>query len=114
MTAVSSLGRSFCRRASTIAGRSNMPSCPDTMRNSILENTVVTREHLTPDLKLRLMTPDLKVWHLNPEDERGGGRDALGPALRHDPFWAIYWPGGQALARYHLFGVFVVHCIIFT
>ncbi|KPP64652.1 hypothetical protein Z043_116982 [Scleropages formosus] len=58
----------------------------------ILENTeVVSGNSLTPEISLRLFTPNCKFWHERAE---------LWPFA--DPFWAIYWPGGQALARYLL------------
>ncbi|KAL4624980.1 hypothetical protein GN956_G17747 [Arapaima gigas] len=58
----------------------------------ILENTeVVSGNSLTPEIQLRLFTPNCKFWYERPE---------LWPLA--DPFWAVYWPGGQALARYLL------------
>lgn len=60
------------------------------VRRFILDNTeVVGQNSLTPELKLRLLTPNCRFWRERPE---------LWPF--HDPFWAIYWPGGQALSRY--------------
>lgn len=60
------------------------------VRRFILDNTeVVGLNSLTPELKLRLLTPNCRFWRERPE---------LWPF--HDPFWAIYWPGGQALSRY--------------
>lgn len=60
------------------------------VRRFILDNTeVVGQDSLTPELKLRLLTPKCRFWRERPE---------LWPF--HDPFWAIYWPGGQALSRY--------------
>ncbi|MBN3295265.1 ETKMT methyltransferase, partial [Amia calva] len=46
---------------------------------------------MTPEIQLRLFTPTCRFWHARPE---------LWPFT--DPYWAIYWPGGQALARYLL------------
>uniref|UniRef100_A0A667XXB1 Electron transfer flavoprotein beta subunit lysine methyltransferase n=1 Tax=Myripristis murdjan TaxID=586833 RepID=A0A667XXB1_9TELE len=46
---------------------------------------------LTPEIKLRLFTPECTFWHARPE---------LWPFT--EPYWAIYWPGGQALSRYLL------------
>ncbi|XP_075712030.1 electron transfer flavoprotein beta subunit lysine methyltransferase [Rhinoderma darwinii] len=61
------------------------------LQSFILHNTEVVTEHLTPQIKLLLLTPRCKYWHLRPEHWPYG-----------DPYWAIYWPGGQALARYLL------------
>lgn len=60
------------------------------VRRFILDNTeVVGQNTLTPELKLRLLTANCRFWRERPE---------LWPF--QDPFWAIYWPGGQALSRY--------------
>lgn len=54
------------------------------------ENTEVTSSgHLTPEIRLRLLTPRCRFWREKPDLWPYG-----------DPFWAIYWPGGQALSRY--------------
>ncbi len=71
-----------------------------TLRSSVLRHTVPTRSHLTPELTLQLMTPEVEAWHRRPEELRGrGGEGGRNIALSRDPYWAIYWPGGQALAR---------------
>ncbi|XP_075985892.1 electron transfer flavoprotein beta subunit lysine methyltransferase-like isoform X2 [Anticarsia gemmatalis] len=57
----------------------------------ILKHTLVSRRHLTPELALRLITPDCPLW-----------RAGEGDVPFKDPFWAFYWPGGQATARYIL------------
>ncbi|XP_017569180.1 electron transfer flavoprotein beta subunit lysine methyltransferase [Pygocentrus nattereri] len=58
----------------------------------ISENTEIVRgQSLTPEISLRLFTPKCRFWTERPE---------LWPFP--EPFWAIYWPGGQALARYLL------------
>ncbi|KAL6474369.1 hypothetical protein MHYP_G00179300 [Metynnis hypsauchen] len=58
----------------------------------ISENTEIVRgRSLTPEISLRLFTPKCRFWTERPE---------LWPFP--EPFWAIYWPGGQALARYLL------------
>lgn len=62
------------------------------VRRFILDNTEEVGQHsLTPEVKLRLLTPSCRFWRDRPE---------LWPF--HDPYWAIYWPGGQALSRYRL------------
>nr|XP_011744066.1 electron transfer flavoprotein beta subunit lysine methyltransferase isoform X2 [Macaca nemestrina] len=56
------------------------------------ENTEITSSgSLTPEIQLRLLTPRCKFWW---------ERADLWP--HSDPYWAIYWPGGQALSRYLL------------
>nr|XP_032521856.1 electron transfer flavoprotein beta subunit lysine methyltransferase-like [Danaus plexippus plexippus]XP_032521857.1 electron transfer flavoprotein beta subunit lysine methyltransferase-like [Danaus plexippus plexippus] len=54
-----------------------------------LQHTALTRNHLTPEILLRLVTPGCPLW---------SSRDSP----FEDPFWAFYWPGGQATARYIL------------
>lgn len=57
----------------------------------ILKHTMASRAHLTPELVLRLVTPACPLW------------GAAGEQLPFkDPYWAFYWPGGQATARYIL------------
>lgn len=66
-------------------------SCLDLKMKAYLEeNTEVTSSgSLTPEIQLRLLTPRCKFWW---------ERADLWPYS--DPYWAIYWPGGQALSRY--------------
>ncbi|XP_072001375.1 electron transfer flavoprotein beta subunit lysine methyltransferase isoform X2 [Engystomops pustulosus] len=61
------------------------------LQSFILHNTEVVTDHLTPEIRLHLLTPRCKYWHLRPEHWPYA-----------EPYWAIYWPGGQALARYLL------------
>lgn len=59
------------------------------VRAFLEENTEVTSSgHLTPEIRLRLLTPRCRFWKEKPDLWPYG-----------DPFWAIYWPGGQALSR---------------
>ncbi|VDM72919.1 unnamed protein product [Strongylus vulgaris] len=57
----------------------------------ILRNTLISSESLTPEIRLRLITEQSSLWRSKPE---------LCPFV--DPFWAFYWPGGQAVTRYIL------------
>lgn len=61
----------------------------------IEENTKITRNHLTPEIALRLITPECRLFHepITDESER---------IFENDPFWGFYWPGGQALSRFIL------------
>lgn len=52
---------------------------------------VVKDKSLTPEIRLNLFTPNCQFWHARPE---------TWPFP--DPYWAIYWPGGQALTRFLL------------
>ncbi|RUS83314.1 hypothetical protein EGW08_008936, partial [Elysia chlorotica] len=61
------------------------------LRCLIGQHTRLSRDHLTPELVLHLLTPACHLWHANHEN-----------SPLDDPFWAFYWPGGQALTRYIL------------
>lgn len=61
------------------------------LKDHIFEETRVSQEHLTPELSLHLITPACPLWTAPPH---------LVPFP--DPFWAFYWPGGQAVSRYIL------------
>lgn len=72
-----------------LRGLSRSSPSDDLIRRFIAENTeVVVGESLTPELKLRLFTPKCRFWSEKPD---------VWPF--DDPYWAIYWPGGQALSR---------------
>ncbi|KAK6192020.1 hypothetical protein SNE40_003574 [Patella caerulea] len=66
-------------------------STRDDVAALIEQNTEISTDHMTPEIKLRLITPNCHLWHSNGDDS---------PFL--EPFWAFYWPGGQALTRYIL------------
>ena len=46
------------------------------------------RSQLIPELSLHLLTPKDSIWHQEHHGEN------------QEPFWAIFWPGGQVLTRY--------------
>lgn len=50
----------------------------------------VSRSHMTPELPLYLLTPSCRLYTAKEEPDLG------------DPWWAIFWPGGQVLARFIL------------
>jgi len=52
-------------------------------------NTEISLKHFTPELKLHLITPNCRLWLSGPEE-----------CPFHDPYWAFYWPGGQAMTRF--------------
>ncbi|KIH44144.1 hypothetical protein ANCDUO_25840, partial [Ancylostoma duodenale] len=74
---------------------------------SILRNTLISSESLTPELRLRLITEQSSLWRSTPD---------LCPFV--DPFWAFYWPGGQAVTRqvlgFEYFGLKVSYSIFLT
>ncbi|XP_071534939.1 electron transfer flavoprotein beta subunit lysine methyltransferase-like isoform X2 [Panulirus ornatus] len=57
----------------------------------IIAETNLSSEHLTPELRLHLITQSCRLWTSYPQDS---------PFL--EPFWAFYWPGGQAVSRFVL------------
>ena len=65
-------------------------------RRFIEDNTEVSRDHLTPELALRLITPKCRLWSLPYDEEESKCDKSAGVT---DPYWAFYWPGGQALTR---------------
>ncbi|XP_075217582.1 electron transfer flavoprotein beta subunit lysine methyltransferase-like [Lycorma delicatula] len=76
---------SVCMR---VLQMNSMKSC--TIKK-IKECTMLSRDHLTPEIELHLITPDCYLWSASEEQ-----------SPFQDPFWAFYWPGGQALSRYVL------------
>lgn len=69
-----------------------------TIRGEILSNTVLSRQHLTPEIALHLITPQCDIYHRPVE----AGSDSKAFPFSMDPFWGFYWPGGQALTRFIL------------
>ncbi|XP_069678440.1 electron transfer flavoprotein beta subunit lysine methyltransferase-like isoform X3 [Periplaneta americana] len=57
----------------------------------IKQHTVISTDHMTPEIKLHLITPSCELWTANADN-----------IAFKDPFWAFYWPGGQAVARFLL------------
>ncbi|XP_064093472.1 electron transfer flavoprotein beta subunit lysine methyltransferase-like isoform X2 [Macrobrachium nipponense] len=86
-------GLSFFSRTRFSTGCNNEPSksVGKTYRDHILAETDLSRDHLTPEIQLYLITQNCRLWRARPEDS---------PFC--EPFWAFYWPGGQALSRYLL------------
>ena len=60
-------------------------------KSSILCHTKLSRNHMTPELELALVTPDCAAYRQKPEK-----------FPFQEPYWAFYWPGGQVLTRYIL------------
>jgi hypothetical protein len=66
-----------------------------TLSNKLtLSNLEICSSDLVPELKLHLLTPSHKLWH-----EQSNFTEA---EVSDEPFWAIFWPGGQVLTRFLL------------
>ncbi|XP_014275666.1 electron transfer flavoprotein beta subunit lysine methyltransferase [Halyomorpha halys] len=61
------------------------------LRSLIRKCTEVSDNHMTPEIKLHLITPSCSLWHSN-----------IDKCIFVDPYWGFYWAGGQALSRYIL------------
>lgn len=59
------------------------------------ETEISTQKNLTPEIKLRLITENCRLFHATSEELE---------KLKEfsDPFWGFYWPGGQSISRYIL------------
>ena len=62
-----------------------------------------TRTKLVPEMELRLLTSSHKLWHepLNNNFEDSISNENTTTTII-EPFWSIFWPGGQVLSRYIL------------
>uniref|UniRef100_A0A182P9W0 ETFB lysine methyltransferase n=1 Tax=Anopheles epiroticus TaxID=199890 RepID=A0A182P9W0_9DIPT len=70
------------------------------VRRKILSNTVLSRQHMTPEIALHLITPDCAIYHQPVGADHSTSCADTG--FSADPFWGFYWPGGQALTRFIL------------
>ena len=57
----------------------------------ILTNTIIKSKPLVPEIKLHLIDKTCAWYH-----------QSSVPELSCDPFWAVFWPGGQVLSRFIL------------
>lgn len=60
----------------------------------VVANTEIVTPTLLPEIRLRLATEIVPIWHAT--------ETALAELNVPPPYWAFCWPGGQALARYVL------------
>ncbi|XP_046822532.1 electron transfer flavoprotein beta subunit lysine methyltransferase-like isoform X2 [Vespa crabro] len=67
--------------------------------DTILKYTEITNDHMTPDLKLFLLTPRCSLYH-DPFDKVKKEFDQVEKQTFTNPFWSIYWPGGQGLVKF--------------
>ena len=68
----------------------------------IASETRVVRPKMVPEIGLHLITEDMAVWNSSFEDSIS--RSKFHPIFSENegPFWAVFWPGGQTLARFIL------------
>ncbi|XP_065368490.1 electron transfer flavoprotein beta subunit lysine methyltransferase-like [Calliphora vicina] len=83
-------GRVFSRGTHVMSGLQNKQ-----IEENILKETKISREHLTPEIPLYLITPECRLFH-EPQ------LDVENRIFENDPFWAFYWPGGQAISKFVL------------
>ena len=74
-----------------------IPDTPEARRAFIAANTRLQQPPHTPELTLHLADEITPIWKLTEE--------ALEEIGLPPPFWAFAWAGGQALARYVLYGL---------
>lgn len=74
---------------------SGLTSTQTELISLIANETEVSKNHLTPEIKLRLITNRCSIWNAREND-------AKLVQLGMEPFWGFYWPGGQALTRFLL------------
>ena len=72
--------------------QSDFVSAATISKDIIDANLQRSRQHLTPELDLYLLTSSCPMYHA-PADHHPLASSSS------DPWWAIYWPGGQVLAR---------------
>ncbi|XP_071790277.1 electron transfer flavoprotein beta subunit lysine methyltransferase-like [Asterias amurensis] len=79
--------------------RRGMSTSSGSAEQFILDNSEISRDHLTPEIALHLMSPSSSgLWDASIEESSA----VLMENGISDPFWAFYWPGGQTLTRYLL------------
>ncbi|XP_015178460.1 PREDICTED: protein N-lysine methyltransferase METTL20-like isoform X2 [Polistes dominula] len=67
--------------------------------DTILKYTEITNDHMTPDLKLFLLTPRCSLYY-DSFDKIKQKLDQVEIQTLTNPFWSIYWPGGQGLVKF--------------
>lgn len=90
----------FTRRISKNTTSNNIETSKDKISCAILKHTEVTRNHMTPEIRLLLLTSNCELYHAPIEQILGFTEIERKVFL--EPFWSIYWPGGQALTRFVL------------
>ena len=72
------------------------------IEKAILKNTEISRDHLTPELKLHLLTPNCPLYYAAETSQSTDANQSREKKFFQDPFWSIYWSGGQVLTRFIL------------
>lgn len=63
----------------------------------IRRETKICHQHLTPEIGLHLITSECRLYHQRLDNNQNG--DEALEAFGQEPYWAFYWPGGQALSK---------------
>ncbi|KAK2587822.1 hypothetical protein KPH14_003923 [Odynerus spinipes] len=66
---------------------------------AILKHTEITNDHMTPDISLFLLTPSCPLYH-DAFDTVRKEFNKIEERTFAEPFWSIYWPGGQGLVKF--------------
>ena len=69
-----------------------------TKKQEIIRNTKFVYSELVPEFGLHMITPEMEIWH-QPFNKLSEKCLNLFNS-HHDPYWAIFWPGGQVLCRH--------------
>ncbi len=67
---------------------------PDEARRRVWDHTVTARPWMCPEIEMRLITHECRLWSMREEEVHAMGWET--------PYWAFAWPGGQSLARHIL------------
>lgn len=87
-------------RSSHISSLRRFLETHDDVANEILQNTEITSDHLTPELKIFLLTQNCSLYKSVISECDNVRFSSLTKNVFQDPYWSIYWPGGQALTRF--------------
>jgi ETFB lysine methyltransferase len=66
----------------------------EVLRDVIIRETEIVNQSVTPEIKLRLITENCRLFNATAEE--------LNRLPFSDPFWGFYWPGGMSMSRYIL------------
>ena len=67
-------------------------------KNQISISTNFVTSEMVPEFSLHVITPEMEIWKQPFEKLPEKMRDIF--YANYDPYWAIFWPGGQVLCRY--------------
>lgn len=66
----------------------------------ISSNTKFVYSKMVPEFGLHLITPEMEIWHKPVDESSHQNIDIF--KRNPEPYWAVFWPGGQVLCRYIL------------